>query len=182
MATPFDKQISNRNFLSPIGFQFTLAKEPKVPFFCNSARIPEITFLPLEQPSYLKNINIPATKLQYGDLNLRFLVDEDMTNYLAVYKWMIGLGFPESTEQFADFTRSEREGEIDYLDQYSDGSLNILNSNYNPVVTVKFKDLFPISLSSVEFNTTDTDINYFTAEAVFTYTVYEIVGNNGELL
>jgi hypothetical protein len=105
-----------------------------------------------------------------------------MTNYLAVYKWMIGLGFPESAEQFSDFTRGIREGEIDYLSQYSDGSLAILNSNYNPVVTVKFKDLFPTSLSSVEFNTTDTDINYFTAEAIFTYTVYEIVGNDGEVL
>jgi hypothetical protein len=182
MATPFDKQITNRNFLSPIGFQFSLAKEPKVPFFCNSAKIPEISFPPLEQGSYLKNLNIPATKLQYGDLNLRFLVDEDMTNYLAVYKWLIGLGFPETTKQFADFTRGVREDEIDYLSQYSDGSLTILNSNYNPTVVVKFKDLFPVSLSSVEFNTTDTDINYFTAEAVFTYTVYEIVDKNGELL
>lgn len=182
MATPFDKQISNRNFLSPIGFQFSLAKEPKVPFFCNSAKIPEITFPPLEQPSYLKNISVPATKLQYGDLMLRFLVDEDMTNYLAVYKWMIGLGFPESAKQFKEFTKGVREGEIDYLDQYSDGSLTILNSNYNPVVVVKFKDLFPTSLSSVEFNTTDTDINYFTAEVVFTYTVYDILDKNGELL
>lgn len=182
MATPFDNQIGNRNFLSPIGFQFTLAKEPKVPFFCNSAKIPEISFPPLEQPSYLKGINVPGTKLQYGDLTLRFLVDEEMTNYLSVYKWMIGLGFPETTEQFKSFTDGVREDEIDYLKQYSDGSLTILNSNYNPVVVVKFKDLFPTSLSSVEFNTTDTDINYFTAEAVFTYTVYEIVNKNGELL
>ena len=33
MATAFDKQIQNRNFLSPVGFKFTLAKEPKVAFF-----------------------------------------------------------------------------------------------------------------------------------------------------
>jgi hypothetical protein len=182
MATPFDKQITNRNFLSPIGFQFTLAKEPKVPFFCNSAKIPEISYPPLSQPSYLKDINIPATKLQFGDLRLSFLVDEDMTNYLAVYKWMTGLGFPESANQFADFTEGVKNGEIDYFKQFSDGSLSILNSNYNPVVVVKFKDLFPISLSSVEFNTTDTDINYFTAEVVFTYTIYEITDKNGELL
>jgi len=182
MTTPFDKQITNRNFLSPIGFQFTLAKEPKVPFFCNSVKIPEISFPPLEQGSYLKNINVPSTKLQYGDLSLRFLVDEDMTNYIAIYKWMLGMGFPESTEQFANFTKGIREGEIDYKSQYSDGSLTILNSNYNPVIVVKFKDLFPTSLSSVEFNTTDSDINYFTAETVFSYTIYEILDKNGKLL
>ena len=41
-VSPFANQIGNRNFLSPVGFKFTLAKEPKVAFFCNSARIPEI--------------------------------------------------------------------------------------------------------------------------------------------
>ena len=44
MATrnAFSNQIQNRNFLSPVGFKFTLAKNSKVSFFCNSARIPDI--------------------------------------------------------------------------------------------------------------------------------------------
>ena len=81
MASAFANQIQNRNFLSPVGFKFTLAKEPKVNFFCNSARIPEITLSVLQQPTYLKDLDIPGGKLQYGDLNLRFLVDEDLVNY-----------------------------------------------------------------------------------------------------
>ena len=36
-------QINNRNFLSGIGFKFNLGKYPKVDFFCNTARIPEVT-------------------------------------------------------------------------------------------------------------------------------------------
>ena len=32
MANPLDKQIVNRNFLSPVGFKFTLSKYPKVDF------------------------------------------------------------------------------------------------------------------------------------------------------
>ena len=59
MATAFDGQIDNRNFLSPVGFKFTLTKEPKVTFFCNSARIPEISLGTATQPSYLKDIDIP---------------------------------------------------------------------------------------------------------------------------
>ena len=42
MTSPFASQIQNRNFLSPVGFEFSLAKYPKAAFFCNSARIPEI--------------------------------------------------------------------------------------------------------------------------------------------
>ena len=61
---PLENQISNRNFLSPIGFKFTIAKTPKVDFFCNSARIPEITLGTTIQASYLKDIDITGDKLQ----------------------------------------------------------------------------------------------------------------------
>ena len=39
----FVKQIDNRNFLSGVGFKFNLTKFPKVDFFSNSARIPELS-------------------------------------------------------------------------------------------------------------------------------------------
>ena len=60
MARAFANQIENRNFLSPIGFKFTLAKEPKVSFFSNSAIIPDITLGTAIQPAYLKDIDIPC--------------------------------------------------------------------------------------------------------------------------
>ena len=62
---------------------------------------------------------------------------------------------------------------------FSDGSLHILNSNYRTTAIVKFDDLFPIGLTSLEFEATDTDVNYFTAEVVFKYTVYNIVASDG---
>ena len=99
MASAFANQIQNRNFLSPVGFRFTLAKTPKVNFFCNSARIPEINLGVANQPTYLKDLDIPGDKLTYGDLTLRFLVDENLENYMAIHNWMTGLGFPESTQE-----------------------------------------------------------------------------------
>ena len=67
MACDFPNQITNRNFLSPSGFKFTLTKEPKVSFFCTSARIPELSLDTAIQPSYLKDLDIPGEKLSYGD-------------------------------------------------------------------------------------------------------------------
>ena len=177
----FENQIQNRNFLSPIGFKFTLAKNQKVSFFCNSARIPEISLGTTIQPSYLKDIDVPGDKLIYGDLNLRFLVDEDLKNYMALHNWLTGLGFPETTQQFKDLTTTE-DGISDRLESFSDGSLYILNSNYNTTAIVKFKDLFPTYLTSLEFEAQDTDVNYFTAEVTFKYTVYNILGKNGKPL
>ena len=181
MATAFDKQINNRNFLSPVGFRFTLAKEPKVAFFSNSVRIPEITLGTTLQPSYLKDVDVPGDKLTYGDFSLRFLVDENLVNYMAIHNWITGLGYPESTDQFKSLTTNS-DGETDLLEQFSDGSLHILNSNYRTVATVKFRDLFPISLSSLDFEATDTDVNYFTAEVTFKYTIYDILGTDGNPL
>tara|TARA_B100000927_G_C16451960_1_gene464216 strand:+ start:989 stop:1528 length:540 start_codon:yes stop_codon:yes gene_type:complete len=170
----FAKQIDNRNFLSGVGFKFNLTKFPKVDFFSNSARIPELSLELTQQPSYLKNIDVPGERLNFGDFTLRFLVDENMDNYLAVYTWLKGLGFPESAKSFKDLT-TDSDGQRDQKEAFCDGTLRILNSNYREVSRVKFKDLFPISLSSLDFDATNTDVQFFTAEATFKYTIYDLV-------
>ena len=180
MATAFDGQIGNRNFLSPVGFKFTLAKEPKVAFFCNSLRIPEISLGTAIQPTYLKDIDVPGDKLTYGDFSLRFLIDENLENYMSIHNWLTGLGYPESTKDYKDFIVEDNISNP--LNAFSDGSVYILNSNYQTVSIVKFKDLFPVYLSSLEFEASDTDINYFTADVTFKYTVYNILDKNGQPL
>tara|TARA_B100000927_G_scaffold159744_1_gene128672 strand:- start:89 stop:628 length:540 start_codon:yes stop_codon:yes gene_type:complete len=169
----FAKQIQNRNFLSGVAFKFNLTKLPKVDFFSNSARIPELNLELAKQPSYLKNIDVPGERLTFGDLTLQFLVDENMENYIAVYDWLKGLGFPETTKQFKELT-TDKDGQRDQKEAFSDGTLRILNSNYREVAKVKFEDIFPISLTSLEFDATNTDIQYFTAQASFKYTIYKL--------
>ena len=173
----FAKQIDNRNFLSGVGFKFNLTKFPKVDFFSNSARIPELNLELTSQPSYLKTIDVPGERLTYGDLTLRFLVDENMENYISVYNWLKGLGFPESTKEFKELT-TDRDGIRDPKEAFCDGTLRILNSNYREVAQVKFKDLFPTSLTSLDFDATNTDVQYFTAEASFKYTIYNLTATN----
>ena len=172
----FAKQIDNRNFLSGVGFKFNLTKFPKVDFFSNSARIPELNLELTRQPSYLKNIDVPGERLTFGDLTLRFLVDENMENYISVYTWLKGLGFPETTKEYKDLT-TDKDGQRDPKEAFCDGTLRILNSNYREVAKVKFTDLFPVSLSSLDFDATNTDIQFFTAEATFKYTIYNLTSS-----
>ena len=176
IASPFRNQIDNRNFLSGIGFKFNLAKYPKVDFFSNSAKIPEISLELAKQPTYLKDIDVPGEKLTYGDFTLRFLVDENMENYMAVYNWLTGLGFPETTQQFKEITTDDAN-QRDLTEAFCDGTLRILNSNYREIGKVKFDDLFPISLTSLDFDATNTDVQFFTAEATFKYTLYKLSTN-----
>jgi hypothetical protein len=177
MANALSNQINNRNFLSPVGFKFTLARFPKVSFFSNSAKIPEITLQTIQQPTYLKTIDIPGDELTFGDFTLRFLVDEGLENYMTVHNWLYGLGAPESLSQYAELIDGDNRDE---KKAFSDGTLRILNSNYRDVALVKFKDLFPVSLNSLDFEAQETDIRYFTADVTFKYTVYTITNANNE--
>ena len=158
-----------------------MPKYPKAAFFCNSARIPEIVLGTAIKPSYLKDIDVPGEKLTYGDLTIRFIVDENLENYMSIHNWLTGIGFPETPKQFTEQTTDE-DNLRDLNEQWSDGSLSVLNSNYRTTANVKFQDLFPVSLTSLDFDATETDIQYFTAEAVFKYTVYNIVDTSGDPL
>ena len=175
--TPLQKQISNRNYLSPTGFKFTLSKEPKVDFFSSSASIPGINLGVAVQPTYLKDIPIPGDKLTYSDFSLKFNVDEDLENYLIIHNWLRGFGYPESVEEYKELINDDlyTPGRQSAITGQSDGSLIIYNSNYNPVASVVFQGLFPTSLSTIDFNSKDPSINYIEAEVVFKYTIYDIV-------
>ena len=67
-------------------------------------------------------------------------------------------------------------------DIYSDGTLQILSSNLVPQFQVVFSDLFPYTLSTVTFDATDTDIEYFTADVSFKYTIYNLTDMENNLL
>ena len=185
-VSPFDKQIANRNYMSPLGFKLILTKTPKVDFLCQSANIPQISMGTAVQPTYLKDIPVPGDKVLYDDLTVRFLVDEKMENYLAIYKWITGLGFPESIGQFSQLRKDDIRTNASASDEadpryfeFSDATLQILSSNYKPSVLVNFKDAFPISLSTLEFDVSQRDYSFFTASVTFKYTIFNITDPNG---
>ena len=185
-VSPFDKQIANRNYMSPLGFKLIITKTPKVDFLCQSANIPQISMGTAIQPSYLKDIPVPGDKVLYDDLSVRFLVDEKMENYLAIYKWITGLGYPESIGQFSQLRKDDirtnasasDEGDPRYF-EFSDATLQVLSSNYKPSIHVNFKDAFPISLSTLEFDVSQRDYTFFTASVTFKYTIFDITDPNG---
>lgn len=177
VSNAFKNQIQNRNFLSPVGFKFTLNRAPKVSFFSNAANIPGLSLGVAVQPSYLKDIDTPGDKIVFGDFNLRFLVDENLENYMEIQDWIRGLGYPESLEEIYNLQSQNRyvdTSNTKMMDIYSDGTLEVLTSSMNTNFNVKFKDLFPVELTSLEFDATSSDVQYFTAEVSFKYTIYTI--------
>ena len=181
-ATGFRNQVKNKNFLNPTGFKFILNRAPKVVFFSNQANIPGLNLGVAEQPTYLTDIPVPGDKLQFQDLRLRFLVDEDLENYLEIQHWLRGLGFPDSLKEIYEWQKSNPNAPMGPLNYTSDGTLNVLSSANTPNFKVKFLNMFPVSISDLVFDATDSDIDYLTADVTFKYTIYNITDLNDNIL
>ena len=169
---PLSRQISEVNFLQANGFRFNVQRAPKVGFFGNAINVPGMTLGVAEQMTYLKGVSRPGEVLEFNDLTLRFLIDENLTNYLEIQKWMRGIGFPESLQQIYDFQDEGLNSDMGDLDLYSDGTLTILNGINKPLFSIDFESMFPIALSDIDFDATVTDAEYLTADVTFRYLIY----------
>ncbi|AET72563.1 hypothetical protein P29A0810_114 [Synechococcus phage S-CAM8] len=173
MANWYEDQLTNRNFLSPIGFLFILDKANKVSFLCQKAEIPTVN---------LGEVNIPTRGLvpipvegnmRYSDFTIDFIVDEDLKNYMQLHNWMRALGTPQELAERTLWNDKYRNTPSQDS-RFSDATLQVLNNNNIANFDVVFKDMFPVSLSTLGFDVTGSDNDYFTATATFKYTLYEV--------
>ena len=191
------RQPSKLDYAAATQFKFNIIKLPKVEFFCTSVNIPGITLGEASQATPLKDIPIPGDKLTYSSLEVSFLVDENLENYREIHGWLTGLGFPRSHDQFETFinagsdrfptsnatAKSREAGKVndkgfDVGAQYSDATLTILSSKNNPILEVRFRDLYPTALSGLSYDQQAGDTSYLTGDVTFSYQIYEFANMN----
>lgn len=165
---------SNINPLSSNGFNFSIEKIPEVSFFCQEVNLPGISLPSVDINTPLSIIPIAGDVVNFDELVVQFLVDESMSNYKALYNWLIGLGFPANNIQYSDFIAAQRDG-YRLTKEYSDATLQILGSNNQAVQIVKFIDIVPITLQGMTFQSTSTDVQYIAGSATFKFNRYEFV-------
>ena len=191
MATaqsPIARQPDQLDYASPTQFRFGVHQLPKVEFFTVSANLPGISAGVVTHTTPFKDIPTMGDKLTYENLSISFIVDEYLENYISLHNWMVGIGFPEKREQFRTFrdvtSNTPAGGGTPTVDRigkatadralYSDAFLQILSNKNNPIVEVIFENLFPVSLSALDFSQSATDVEYIVATAEFAYQIYEI--------
>ena len=187
-----DRTPSKLDYASPIQFRFKMTKLPNVEFFVQTANIPGITLGEVSMPTPLKDIPMPGDKITYGNLDVSFLVDENLNNYKEIHDWITGLGFPEDHKQFSDLlaTGSDRfsgstastsstgtstpqplsEGGI-----YSDATLTVLNSKNIAKTEIRFQNVYPVTLVGLSYDIKASDVDYLSVSASFNYMYYDIV-------
>ena len=184
------RQPTQLDYASPTQFKFNIIKLPKVEYFCTEVNIPSLQMTNATQVTPLRDIPLPGTKLDFGDLVLTFMIDEKLENYEEIFGWLRGLGFPEDHSDYANLLSSGRDrfptqgkdrvnmnagregtaapqGGI-----LSDATLTILSAKNNPIKEVRFKDIFPVSLTGVSYSQQASDVQYLTSSVSFKYTTY----------
>ena len=144
---------TNKNFLSPKNFRFVLNRAPNLEYFCQTAAI-------------------PGDRLLFNELNITFRVDEDLKTYLEIFNWMIALGFPESFEQYT--LNSSRTETVTDTSIVTDAKLFVTTNTMNPNYIVTFRDMYPISISELNFDTKDTEADYIEVSVSFVYRDFKI--------
>jgi len=191
MATsqsPMARQPEQLDYASPTQFRFGIHQLPKVEFFTVTANLPGISVPTATMPTPYKDISIMGEKTEFEDLTISFIVDEYLENYISLHNWLTGIGFPQDRSQFSTYrditSNTPAAGGSNPVDivgksvpdkaMYSDAFLMILSNKNNPIVEVNFHNVFPTSLSALDFSQAATDVEYLTASAEFSYQVYEI--------
>jgi len=177
-----DNRPSTYDFLKPNGFRFVLENYPQVSYTCQSVTLPSIGLGSGVHSTPFIDYPIVGEKVSFGDLDINFIVSEDMSNYIELYNWMTALGDFKDYSKIQEFIENRKNritpSSIDKKDndhvKYSDATLVILNSSYNANINIKFTDAFPVDLSPLTFDTTVTNIQYFTCRASFKFRMFEV--------
>ena len=170
------------NYLRPNAFRFVIKDLPNVAYTCQSANLPAIQLGFAVQPTPFVDVPAIGDKLNYSDFSIRFLIAEDMSNYLELFEWLVALGFPNNYNQYSNFVGDRLNrfpffkgaGNSTEAVAYSDATLTILDSSNNPKTNILFKGIFPVSLEALDFDITSSDVPFFVGVASFKYTTFEI--------
>ena len=184
------RQPTELDYADPTKFAFKIMKLPTVEFFITQANIPGVYLGESIFPTPLNQIPVHGDDLTFENLEISFLVDEKLTNYRELHQWLVGIGFPKARSQFSSFksenadafpTNNQVKGEATNTGvatgtqaMYGDATLTVMTSKNNPIMEVRFSDLYPVSLSALQFDQQLTDTTYLTASCTFTYKLYEM--------
>lgn len=150
-------------------------------YFCQQANLPGVSLTEIPKPTPFVEMYLPGEKLVYETLNITFLVDEDLQAWTQIHDWMRGITFPNNFEEYLNMqaTVAQTSSLNRFVPssslaggQYTEATMTIHTNKNNPNFRVKFVDVFPVSLSTIIFNTGDSADNVVTADATFRFTYY----------
>lgn len=167
----------NTNLLQPTKFLLSFSRIPDTQYFCQAVNIPGIngSQIPVSSPGL--DYYVAGNKISYNNLNVTFILDEEMLSWRNIHKWFRSFASPEGTIERNSLStiQNHGNGKSSAMNPYSDASLNILTNLNNSNFRIEFYNLFPISLSDVQFDTRLSAEETMTADATFVFEYFNVV-------
>ena len=153
----------NINTLGADYFKFHIDRIPKFVQFVQSVTVPALNIGQINQPTRYIPIVHPGDSVEFGTIDVVFMLDEDMESYLEIYKWM------STTKAFdrPDLVAENSE-------YFSDATLFVLNSAKRPNLQIKFEKVFPSTLGGWEFSSTNTTKEPIPVTVTFYFTKFTV--------
>ena len=153
------------NFLNPSSFVLSLDSQTYsgAEFTIQTMMLPDVTAEGAPLPFKQVNVAFVSDKIAFGTFEVSYLIDEDLLNYKEIFDWI-------KSNVETNHTRDTIEAS-----HTRDLTLTIMNSANNVTKQIKFVDAYPISISSLPFDITTTDVEYLTAVVQFQYSYYQFI-------
>ena len=160
---------NNTNLLQPTKFLLTFSRIPEVTYFCQEVNIPGMNLPNIIVPSPMLDYHAAGNKLTYNQLHVRFMVDEKLQSWQEIHTWFRSIASPESYVERKTLSQLQNQFNTKKSTSYSDATLTVLSSLNNPILRVKFINMFPITLSDVIFDSAQSADDIITADATFIF-------------
>lgn len=164
----------NTNFLQTTKFILTFPRINNTQYFCQQVNMPGVSLTELPQNNPFIDLYKPGNKMAYENFNITFIVDEELRSWMELHDWIKGITFPNEFDQYQGLKNLHPVAKDSPAPQYADGQLTILSSLNNPRIRLDFIDMFPTTLSSIIFSSTDDKTTTITADCSFRFSYFNV--------
>jgi len=168
----------NTNYLQASKFILTFDRIGSTQFFLQQVNIPGVNLGQASRQTPFLDINSPGNKMTYNPFSIRFNVDEKMDAWQQLHSWFRSIASPEGFDERKRLTGLQNQFKSSTnpnLVNYSDAMLTVYSALNNPLFRVQFLNVFPITLSDINFDTTQSADTILTADAVFNFDYFNFI-------
>lgn len=151
----------NKNLLQPTKYSLVFPEISDTIYFCQKANLPGVQLDYVSHQTPQLDLYVSGTKLSYNTFDITFLVNEDLVAWTSIYNWMKELAS-------VDQSYKRRQPGI------KQAILTVYSNQNNPKFRIKYSNIFPLSVSDLEFDTTLSAEDHVVATATFRYDYFEI--------
>ena len=150
--------IKSMNPALQTSFLLEIPAAPELNYHIQNCELPGLTMAGVDTPFKNHQASVPSNRIEFDQLTLSFLVDEQWKNWEFIFNWM----------------KNIRTGKGSIQSTMSDITLNLVNSNKNLNQLLVFHDAYPTFLSALSLDSATVEATPLQASLTFRFQDYEL--------